>query len=67
MTEFDCEYGVMVDISPTVRRIVAQNPGPFTFKGTGTYVVGRGKVAARARRREAVVYKRRAVLEVRRA
>ena len=45
ITEFDCEYGVMVDVSPTIRRIVAQNPGPFTFKGTGTYVVGHGKVA----------------------
>ena len=45
ITEFDCEYGVMVDVSPNVRRIVAQNPGPFTFKGTGTYVVGHGKVA----------------------
>ena len=45
ITEFDCEYGVLVDISPSVRRIVAQNPGPFTFKGTGTYVVGHGKVA----------------------
>lgn len=45
ITEFDCEYGVLVDISPNVRRIVAQNPGPFTFKGTGTYVVGHGKVA----------------------
>ena len=45
ITEFDCEYGVLVDISPTIRRIVAQNPGPFTFKGTGTYVVGHGKVA----------------------
>ncbi|HEY2890899.1 MAG TPA: MBL fold metallo-hydrolase, partial [Dongiaceae bacterium] len=28
-----------------IRRIVAENPGPFTFMGTGTYVVGRGKVA----------------------
>ncbi len=28
-----------------IRRIVANNPGPYTFKGTGTYVVGRGKVA----------------------
>ncbi|MBN06886.1 MAG: MBL fold metallo-hydrolase [Rhodospirillaceae bacterium] len=45
ITEFDCEYGVMVDVSPTIRRIVAQNPGPFTFKGTATYVVGHGKVA----------------------
>ena len=30
---------------PGVRRIVADNPGPFTFKGTLTYIVGRGKVA----------------------
>lgn len=28
-----------------VRRVVANNPGPFTFKGTGTYVIGRGSVA----------------------
>ena len=28
-----------------MRRIVARNPGPFTFKGTGTYVVGEGEVA----------------------
>ena len=44
-TEFKCEYGVLVDLSPTIRRIVARNPGPFTFTGTGTYVVGHGKVA----------------------
>ena len=28
-----------------VRRVVARNPGPFTFKGTGTYVIGHGSVA----------------------
>ena len=33
-------------VSPLVRRIVANNPGPFTFKGTCTYLVGRGDVAA---------------------
>ncbi|MDC0195987.1 MBL fold metallo-hydrolase [Gammaproteobacteria bacterium] len=43
--EFDCEHGVMVQVSPMVRRIVANNPGPFTFKGTGTYIIGHGKVA----------------------
>lgn len=42
---FDCEYGVMVEVSPMVRRIVANNPGPYTFKGTGTYVIGKGEVA----------------------
>jgi glyoxylase-like metal-dependent hydrolase (beta-lactamase superfamily II) len=32
-------------VSPLVRRIVAGNPGPFTFKGTCSYVVGQGQVA----------------------
>ena len=44
-TQFDCTYGVVEFLTPLVRRIVAPNPGPFTFKGTGTYIVGRGKVA----------------------
>ena len=30
---------------PGVRRIMADNPGPFTFKGTLSYIVGSGKVA----------------------
>ena len=30
---------------PGVRRVMANNPGPFTFKGTISYIVGRGKVA----------------------
>ena len=42
---FSCTYGRLEPVSPLVRRIVAQNPGPFTFLGTGTYVVGRGQVA----------------------
>jgi glyoxylase-like metal-dependent hydrolase (beta-lactamase superfamily II) len=32
-------------LSPLVRRIVADNPGPMTFTGTCTYIVGRGDVA----------------------
>ena len=28
---------------PGVRRLLADNPGPFTFKGTVSYIVGRGK------------------------
>jgi len=43
--KFECEYGVMIEVTPLIRRIVANNPGPYTFMGTGTYVVGRGKVA----------------------
>src|ERR1041385_166311 len=30
---------------PGVRRLLCNNPSPFTFKGTVSYVVGRGKVA----------------------
>ena len=44
-TEFECDYGVLEEIAPNIRRIVAPNPGPFTFKGTGTFVVGHGNVA----------------------
>src|SRR5580704_10055735 len=39
------EYGRLEPVAPGIRRIVANNPGPFTFRGTGTYVVGDGKVA----------------------
>ena len=41
----DFEYGAVAQLSPLVRRIVARNPGPFTFHGTGVYFVGRGTVA----------------------
>ena len=30
---------------PGVRRVMANNPGPFTFKGTLSYIVGHGNVA----------------------
>ncbi|HUK59866.1 MAG TPA: MBL fold metallo-hydrolase [Stellaceae bacterium] len=43
--EFACEYGAIEEVSPLVRRVVAKNPSPFTFKGTATFIVGRGKVA----------------------
>ncbi|MDP2214957.1 MBL fold metallo-hydrolase [Phenylobacterium sp.] len=39
------EYGICDQVSPLIRRVVARNPGPFTFMGTGTYIVGRGEVA----------------------
>jgi len=39
------EYGVADTLSPMVRRVVARNPSAFTFRGTGTYIVGHGKVA----------------------
>lgn len=43
--EFTPTYHQMEELSPLVRRVIAENPNPFTFKGTGTYVIGRGDVA----------------------
>ena len=37
--------GVPDRIAPLVRRVIADNPGPFTFTGSGTYIVGEGEVA----------------------
>jgi glyoxylase-like metal-dependent hydrolase (beta-lactamase superfamily II) len=46
---FDVDFapaaGESVRLSPLVRRIVAGNPGPFTFRGTCSYIVGEGRVA----------------------
>jgi len=39
------DYGKADQVSPLIRRLVANNPGPFTFLGTGTYIVGHGQVA----------------------
>jgi glyoxylase-like metal-dependent hydrolase (beta-lactamase superfamily II) len=39
------EYGACDRLSPLIRRVVANNPGPFTFLGTGTYIIGNGQVA----------------------
>ena len=43
--EASVEYGVAQACSPMIRRVMAKNPGPFTYLGTGTYIVGRGQVA----------------------
>ena len=43
--ELDFEYARMQRVAPMVRRIVARNPSPFTWHGTGTYVIGEGSVA----------------------
>jgi glyoxylase-like metal-dependent hydrolase (beta-lactamase superfamily II) len=45
LRDFDCAYGIAEQVSPLVRRVVARNASPYTFKGTGTYIVGRGTVA----------------------
>ena len=38
-------HGAMEEPTPGVRRLVCNNPSAFTFRGTNTYVIGRGKVA----------------------
>lgn len=43
--ELDFAYGRVDRLSPLIRRVIAPNPGPFTFHGTGTYIVGNGEVA----------------------
>lgn len=43
--ELTFEYGRADRLSPSIRRVIAENPSPFTFHGTGTYIVGRGNVA----------------------
>ena len=42
---FDLKPDTVTEIAPRVRAVVANNPGPFTFKGTMSYIIGRGKVA----------------------
>lgn len=37
--------GRLDQLSPLVRRLPVANPGPFTFTGTCTYIVGQGNVA----------------------
>ena len=42
--QFDFEYGRCDQLSPLVQRVVADNPGPFTFTGTGVFIIGRENV-----------------------
>ena len=41
----DVVYGRVEQVSPMIRRVVAENPSKFTYRGTGTYIVGHGEVA----------------------
>ena len=43
--ELDFTYRTIETIAPGIRRIVAENPSPFTLHGTGTYIIGEGQVA----------------------
>lgn len=41
----DFAYGKVDEPMPGVRRLIAENPSKFTYRGTGTYIIGRGDVA----------------------
>ena len=43
--KFESPYEESVVVSPLITRVLARNPGPFTFKGTSTYIVGHQDVA----------------------
>ena len=44
--DFDAPFGAAIAVTPLITRVLAPNPGPFTFKGTGVYIVGGGTDAA---------------------
>lgn len=39
-------HGEVEHIAPGVRRVLCNNPGPFTFRGTNTYLIGGGSSVA---------------------
>lgn len=43
--QFDAIPGAVEQVSPLVRRVLCGNASAYTFKGTSSYIVGRGKVA----------------------
>jgi glyoxylase-like metal-dependent hydrolase (beta-lactamase superfamily II) len=43
---FDAPVGALLTLSTLVARVLAPNPGPFTFRGTGVHLVGAGKDVA---------------------
>jgi glyoxylase-like metal-dependent hydrolase (beta-lactamase superfamily II) len=44
-TQFDPAYGTAIELAPGVLRLTVNNPGPFTFHGTNSYIIGRDTLA----------------------
>ena len=38
--DMDPRYGEAVEVAPGLRRLTCRNPGPFTFLGTNSFIVG---------------------------
>ena len=45
LSQFVPEIGVAEDLGANIRRIVAPNPSPMTYRGTNTYLVGTSGLA----------------------
>jgi len=43
--QFEFEYASLAQLSPLLQRVIANNPGPFTYTGTGVYIIGDKDVA----------------------
>ena len=39
------DYGVSTQMSGLISRVVCKNYSPFTYTGTGTYIIGKSSVA----------------------
>lgn len=44
VTNLDVKYASTERLSPLVARVTAQNPGPFTYTGTGVFIIGKDEV-----------------------
>lgn len=44
-TDFDPAPGAAIELEPGLRRILAPNPSPMTYRGTNTYLIGIKEIA----------------------